>query len=293
MRPILVQNGGIEIAQFTPRGKNHAYELFDTVRENDNYFVQHLGINNTKDHDGNPLISDIQIEEAKAMGMSNEMIRQEFYVDFNVGNLGAYFTKEMSDMEREGRITPLQINRSLPVHTAWDLGGTDATAGWLFQLEGNFINLVHILHDTGKGLKYYLEQAERIRQTQGFKWGNHFMPHDIKNKHQGWEQAESRLMQARRQGWHFQITPKVNFEDGIEAIRYVFPKLRIDKNNCKIGIRAIREYQREYDQIKASYKPKPLDNWAVHIVDALRYLSLNYRRLYDIPMSPKKYPAPF
>ena len=115
------------------------------------------------------------------------------------------------------------------------------------------------------------------------------MPHDVKQEHQGWEQVESRLMAARKQGWFFQVTPKVNFEDGIEALRYIFPKMRVDKNNCQIGLRAMREYQREYDEIKACYKPKALDNWSTHIVDSLRYLAVNYRRLFEIPQAPRTY----
>lgn len=291
MNPILVQNGGLEILQFTPRGKNHAFEVYEVVRENPNYFVQHLSIEQTFKHDGSRVITEEQVKQAKMLGMSEEMVRQEFYVDFEVGNLGAYFTREMSDMDREGRITNLVCNPHIPLHTVWDLGGTDATAGWLFQIDGMHINLLHILHDSGQPLKFYLDKAESIRKSLGCQWGNHFMPHDVKQEHQGWEQVESRLMQARRHGWFFQVTPKVNLEDGIESIRYIFPKLRIDKNNCQIGIRAMREYQRHYDEVRACYHSKPLDNWATHIVDSLRYLAVNYRRLYDIPQAPHSYPT--
>jgi len=291
LNPILIQNGGLEILQYTPRGKNHGWEVLESVRENPKYFIQHLSVKQTfvDDEMTIPVISDEQIESAKRMGMSEEMIRQEFMCDFDVGNVGAYFTREISDMELEGRITALPPNPNLPLHSVWDLGGTDATAGWLFQIEGKYINLLHILHDSGEGLKFYLEKAEMIRKSFGCKWGNHFMPHDVKQGHQGWESTESRLMIARKHGWFFQVTPKVNFEDGIEAIRYIFPKLRIDKHNCPIGVRALREYQREYDELRACYKSRALDNWATHIVDALRYLAVNYRRLYDIPQKPVKY----
>jgi hypothetical protein len=289
MNPILVQNDGKEIVQFTPRGKNHAFEMYSTVRDHPGYFMQHLSVEQTFKHDGTRVITEEQVKQAKMLGMSEEMIRQEFYVDFDVGNLGAYFTRELADLEREGRHTNLVCNPNLPLHSVWDLGGTDATAGWLFQIEGNYINLLHILHDTGKPLKYYLESAEKIRMSLQCRWGSHFMPHDIKSEHQGWEQVESRLMSARRAGWFFQVTPKVNFEDGIEAMRHIFPRIRIDKNNCQIGIRALREYQRVYDEVKASYKPVPLDNWATHITDAFRYLALNYRRLYEIPQPPSQY----
>jgi len=289
LNPILIENGGLEVLQFTPRGKNHGWDVFDTVRENPRYLVQHLSVKETKKTDGTPVITPEQIEEAKKMGMSKEMVEQEFMVSFEIGNLGAYFTREMSEMEREGRLTTLKANPSLPLHSAWDLGGTDATAGWLFQIEGNRVKLLHLLHDSGQPLKYYLDAAERIRQSIGCKWGNHFMPHDVKQEHQGWEHTESRLMQARKAGWNFQVTHKVNFEDGIEAIRYVFPNIMIDKVNCQMGVRAIREYQREYDDARACYRSKPLDNWATHIVDALRYLSINYRRLYDIPQGMIQY----
>jgi len=291
LNPILVQNGGIEIFQFTPRGKNHGWEVMDTVRENPRYFVQHLTVEQTflDEEKTQRVIPDYHIAEARKMGMSDEMIRQEFYCDFDVGNIGAYFTREMSDMETEGRLTNLRPNPNLPLHSVWDLGGTDATAGWLFQLEGKYINLLHILHDSGEGLKFYLDKAELIRKSFGCQWGNHFMPHDVKQGHQGWESTESRLMMARKHGWFFQMTPRVNFEDGIESMRYIFPKLRIDKISCQIGIRALREYQREYDELRAHYKSKPLDNWATHIVDALRYLAVNYRRLYDVPQAPIKY----
>ncbi len=289
LNPILIQNKGIEIIQSTPRGKNHLWELYEIVRENPKYHIEHLNINQTFKHDGSPIITEQQVEEAKRMGMSEEMIRQELFCDFEIGNIGAYFTRELSDMEIEGRITTLKPNPNLPLHTVWDLGGTDATAGWFFQIEGRYINLLYVLHDSGQGLKWYLEKAEQIRKSFGCNWGNHFMPHDVNQGHQGWESTESRLMMARKHGWIFQVTPKVNFEDGIEAIRYVLPKIRIDKLNCSIGIRALREYQREYDELRACYKSKPLDNWATHIVDSIRYLAVNFRRLYDNPQAPIKY----
>lgn len=289
LNPILVQNGGLEVIQSTPRGRNHLYDVYEAVKENPNYHIEHLSVEETFNNEGNPIITPAQVEDAKHMGMSDELVRQEWYCDFNVGNQGAYFTREMSDMEREGRIITLQPNRNLPVHTCFDLGGTDATAGWLFQVDGDYIHLLALLHDTGKGLKFYLDWAERLRQQWQCQWGTHFGPHDITQKHQGWEHAESRLMQARRAGWHFQVTPKLDIEDGIEAMRYIFPKLKVDPVGCSLGVRAMREYRREYDEVKACFKPKPLHNWSSDIMDALRYLAVNFRRLYDVPSPARTY----
>jgi len=289
LNPIIVQNGGIEIIQSTPRGKNHLYDVYEAVKDNPKYHVEHLSVEETFDHEGNRLISEKQMEEAKRMGMSDELMRSEWYCDFNVGNTGSYFTREMSDMEREGRILPIKPNIHLPVHTCADLGGTDNTAIWLFQVDGEYIHLLALLHDTGKGLKFYLEWAERLRQQWRCQWGTHFGPHDITQKHQGWEHAESRLMQARKAGWHFQVTPKLSIEDGIEAMRYIFPKLKVNSVDCELGVRAMREYRREYDDLNACFKPKPLHNWSSNIMDALRYLAVNFRRLYDVPSPARTY----
>jgi len=289
LNPIIVQNKGREILQFTPRGMNHAYEAFNQIKDLPDYHVEHLSVEQTFKHDGTRIITVEDVQRARNMGMSEEMIRQEFYVDFEVGNLGAYFTRELGDMRRDGRICLLKADPSLPLHSVWDLGGTDATAGLLFQVVGKYIHVLYLLHDTGLGLKHYLDEANRIKQSFRCEWGHHFMPHDVNQKHQGWEHAESRLMQARKHGWIFQMVPKVNFEDGIEAMRYCLPRFRIDKLNCAQGVRALSEYQRLYDEVLARFSKAPLDNWAVHIADAFRYLSVQYKRLYDVPAAPAKY----
>ncbi len=287
--PILIQNKGLEILQYTPRGMNHGYEIYNTVKDNPDYHIEHLSVEQTFKHDGTRIITDEDIARAKSRGMSEEMIRQEFYVDFEVGNLGAYYTREMSDMVREGRIMPLRPDRSLPLHTIWDLGGTDATAGLVYQIVGKYIHILMLFHDTGMGLKHYLDLAERYRQSVQCQWGQHWMPHDVKQEHQGWEHTESRIMQARKHGWPLMVIPKVNFEDGIESVRYMFPRLRIDSNNCQQLLRALREYQRQFKEGQGIFSKHPLENWAVHIADAVRYLAVNYKRLYDIPQPQTSY----
>ncbi len=268
---------------------NHAWEAFEAAKDNPDYFVQHLTYKQTFNNDGSRIITDEMIEAERRKGTSPELLAQEWECSFDSGNQGAYFTREYNDMQTEGRIGTFPVNRSQPLHSVWDLGGTDATAGLLYQIDGKYINIIHCIHDMGKGFKWYLEQAEKIRLSLGCVWGTHWVPHDVNQKHQGWEHTESRLMQARSHGWPLSVVHKVNFEDGIEAIRYTMPKLRIDKNNCAIFLRAIREYQREFDEEKARYAAKPLDNWAVHLVDALRYLSVTYRRLYDVYQEPRRY----
>ena len=80
LNPILVQNKGIEILQYTPRGMNHGYEVFQQVKGLSDYHIEHLSVDQTFKHDGvTPIITKADIQRAKDLGMSDELIRQEFY----------------------------------------------------------------------------------------------------------------------------------------------------------------------------------------------------------------------
>ena len=290
MNPILIQNGGLEINQYTPRGMNHGWDVLQQVQDDPSYYSCVLGYKKTKKCDGSPVVTEAMITRARLMGMSEETIRQEFECDFNVGNVGAFFTREMSEIVAEGRIVKnLGVDPNYPLHTVHDLGATDAHALWIFQCVGNYIHLVHYYQESHRPMKFFVDYCEKFRQAHGCRFGQHFMPHDVKNETQGWEVVESRLTAARRAGFFFQVTPKVNFADGIEQLRYVLGRCRFDKDQCSLGIRALREYCRSYDEIKGTYSAKPQEGWFLHAVDAIRYLAVNYRRLFETPHSPVGY----
>lgn len=290
MNPILIQNGGIEINQYTPRGMNHGWETLEQVKNDPDYYCTVLDCEHTFKHDGTRVVTEEMIDRARRMGMSEETIRQEFYCDFEVGNVGAYFTREILKMRNESRIMDnLPIDPTLPLHTAWDLGRTDACAIWLFQVVGNMVHLVGYHQDSNRTMKEMMDYCENFRNHYGCFWGSHYGPHDIKQHTQGWESVESRIEQARKAGYFFEVTPAVNFGDGIEQLRFVMDRMRIDKERCALGLRAVREYCRKYDEVLNKYSDKPVDGWFVHGVDALRYLAVNYRRFFEVPMSQTTY----
>lgn len=80
LNPIIVQNKGLEIIQTTPRGMNHAFEVYNQVKDLPDYHIEHLSVDQTFKHDGiTPIINKEDIKRAKDLGMSDELIRQEFY----------------------------------------------------------------------------------------------------------------------------------------------------------------------------------------------------------------------
>ena len=82
VRPILRENDGWALFNFTPRGLNHAHNLYQMALRNDKWFCQLLTVEDTKRPDGNRLITEQDLEEERAEGMPEWMIRQEYFCDF-------------------------------------------------------------------------------------------------------------------------------------------------------------------------------------------------------------------
>jgi len=84
IRPILAENGGWAVFLYTPRGRNHAYDLHMMVKDNPDWFVEQLTVDDTG------AVSQEAIEAEIAAGMSPEMVQQEFYVSYNAPRFGAF-----------------------------------------------------------------------------------------------------------------------------------------------------------------------------------------------------------
>jgi hypothetical protein len=57
-----------------------------------------------------------------------------------------------------------------------------------------------------------------------------------------------------------------------------------DEENCRLGIDALMNYQKRYNEKSGSYSEKPLHNWASHAADAFRYLSTSVNQILDADM---------
>ena len=82
-------------------------------------------------------------------------------------------------MLAEGRIRPIEIEKEVRVHTAWDLGVSDFTAIWFVQCVGLHRWLVDYYEGSGVGLNHYAQVLHDKRIQQGWKYGDHYFPHDI------------------------------------------------------------------------------------------------------------------
>lgn len=265
LRPILRENGGWLVVNFTPRGQNHAYDLYEAVRDNPEWYVSVLTIDDTG------VLTTADIDAERAAGMSEELIQQEFYVSFEAGNVGSYYGRLLADASAEGRLTRVAVEPGLPVHTRWDLGVGDATSIWCWQDVGRERRFVHYYESSGEGLPHYIAWLQRL----GCVFGRHYAPHDIAVRE--FSSGVSRLDTARTLGIRFEVVPQHSVEDGIEAVRQELPRCWFDKDHCKQGIAALRAYTKDYDEQRGVWRDRPRHDWASHGADAFRTGSMGHK----------------
>lgn len=73
IRPILAENGGWAVFNYTPRGRNHGFVLYEMARNNPDWFCQVLTVDDT-----GAVTPDV-VQAERDAGMSEEMIQQEFF----------------------------------------------------------------------------------------------------------------------------------------------------------------------------------------------------------------------
>lgn len=271
IRPILVENGGWAVFNFTPRGANHGKEIYDMAKANPEWFCQLLTVKDTK------IISEIDIQAERDAGMSEDFIQQEFYCSFTLGVEGSYYARYMEEARDENRIGNIPWDKQQRVFTAWDIGYGDSTAVIFYQIIGQEIHIIDYYEAHGEGLPHYAE----ILKNKPYIYADHFAPHDIDSH------SFSSGLSAREVGSSLGIkfitlpTLKLRLEDGIEALRGVFPRIWIDETKCKQLIKCLENYRKEFDTRLETYKERPLHDKYSHGADAARYLAIAIKMHVD------------
>ena len=262
LRPILAENGGWAVFAYTPRGRNHGYDLFRMAERTDGWFAQRLTASDTG------AVTDDAIAAERASGMPDELIEQEFHCSFEAALVGAIYGRPMADALREGRIGRVPHDPVLPVDTWWDLGVADATAIWFVQRAGGEIRMIDYLEAAGAGIDHYVKALH----AKPYVYRDHIAPFDIRVRELG--TGRSRFEQAHSLGLTFRVLPKLPLADGINAVRTILPRCRFDIGACERGIEALRQYQKEWDDARKCFAERPRHDWTSHAADAFRYGAL-------------------
>jgi phage terminase large subunit len=73
------------------------------------------------------------------------------------------------------------------------------------------------------------------------------------------------------------LVRNANIEDGISAARRTLPLCLFHERCEDVGLAALEQYRRQWDDERKCYKPLAVHDWTSHPADAFRYLGLAWR----------------
>jgi hypothetical protein len=269
VRPLLADRGGSATFIGTPKGHNQFWDVYNNATQDPDWYVKTLRASQTG------LLPDYELADAAKM-MSQDQYLQEFECDFESAILGAFYGKEMRQLTDQGRITEVKHDPMFKVHTAWDLGYSDDTAIWFFQVIHGEIRLLDYHYSNGQPVAFYAGVVQSREVERCYDYGYHYLPHDARAKTLASNRSVIEQLGDKLPVKSLRIVPNLGLQDGIQASRLALTRAWFD-HKCADGIECLRQYQREYDEDKKVFRDKPRHDWTSHGADAFRYLSIVWK----------------
>ena len=283
LRPILLENGGWQMFITTPRGKNHAYKTYQASKSQPGAYSEIL----TAEQTGIFTPDQLEAERNAYIGdfgddLGQALFEQEYLCSFEAAIMGAFYARELAEVEREGRVGHFPVDSDFPVYTAWDIGRTDDTSIWFYQSTFDGIRVVDFHSSNLKDVEFYIN----LLRSKPYKVEMLNLPHDARAKRLGMKRTVEE--QLRDAGFKVMILPQMSIQDGIQAARKTLKSCYFHQETCEPGLEALAQYRREWDDERKCFRDTPVHDWTSHPADAFRYLSMAW--FATKPEPPKERP---
>ena len=274
----LADHLGWAIFSGTIKGKNQLYRTYEAAKNDPDWFALWQDVDTTLATEDGATIMAIRRameddrKDVAAGIVSQAEFDQEWYLSPEAAIKGAIYGELIATARKEGRLTRVPYDPTLPVDTDWDLGVGDSTAIWFSQtLYTGEVRLIDFYEANGEGLPHYREVLTR----KGYTYGQHWAPHDIQQREL--TTGNSRLDVARKLGIHFVVSPRCErLEDGIHAARMFLPRCWFDETKCEFGLEALANYRWAFNNTLNELKSTPIHDWSSHSADAFRGLAYRW-----------------
>ncbi len=272
VRPILAENGGWAIFNWTPRGKNHAYRMDKMARKNPKWFHEMLTVDDTN------AISMEAIQDDRDSGMSEAMIQQEYYCSYDLSVEGAYYSRTIAQMIDNDKIGTVNHDRHNLVYIVLDFGYT--TAIWFVQMIGVNCYCIRYYEESGQSIEGYAKMFRRLAETEEYEYGPVIVPCDMDSNGTKIITGESALETLRGLGFNaVPLKVEKSVKEGIDRTIKFLPRCYIDDKNCAQGIVCLEQYHEKLNKAMSTdlnpvFTGVPDKDGFDHGADAMRYVSL-------------------
>lgn len=193
---------------------------------------------------------------------------------------GAIYKAEFEAIRKEQRICKVSHDPNLQVYTSWDLGILDSTAIWFFQIYGKEIRVIDYYEANDEPLSHYARILDDKKAQYGYHYDKHFAPHDIAAR--DLSSGVSREQTMANLGYRMTKGARLGVDDRIEATRQMLKNCWFDDKKCEHGIKALRNYRRDFNDKLEQFKATPVHDWASHGADAFGEGALNINKMHVV-----------
>ena len=275
IEPVLLENGGWAAFDYTPKGKNHAYDIYNFAATDPDWFCQLLTVDQTHrdapGEDGSHVISPEMIQGLRDRGVEEEIIQQEYYCSFDGFLHGTIFGDLVQKARAAGRICHVPYDPRLPVGTMWDIGFNDMTAIWFYQIRpGGAVCFIDYYANNRRGADHYVQ----VMRDKGYLYGLVILPHDTKWFTEGGTGSFLFDTVCR----NVKSADLVSIQIGIDNVRRMFPRFYFDETKCNVrpfpkipsGLESLAGYHRSWNEKNQEFSREPVHDQFSHGASALR-----------------------
>lgn len=196
---------------------------------------------------------------------------------------GAFYSLEMAEVRKAKGICRLPYDRSYPVSTFWDLGGSrDQFSIWFYQWINRQHRFIDYHESNGQGWNYYA----KLLNDKGYAYDKHWMPHDGKTRKVGLE-VYTGVELAEQVGIRpIEVVPvtKSVYDDIRNFCKPILPTCMFDEVNCAMGITRLDQYRKRWDDINGMWLNDAQHDEASHGADGFRTFAVVTHQLPKEPM---------
>lgn len=193
---------------------------------------------------------------------------------------GTYYGYEVQQAEEKGQFDHYAWDPTAEVFGFWDLGDMHSVGLFVQFLRGR-IRIIDSYYDNrGRGLPEYA----KVIASKPYTWGKpHYAGPDLVTSNaKSVQTGEATKDIAAGLGFGLEPVKGHGVNDGIEAVRSIWPLVDINKELCRGVIEAMGQYGKKKNEAlstedKPVYFNEPKKNYTCHYADAFRHLAIYYR----------------